>query len=186
MKTHITKTPIDGVLIVNIDHVRDERGFFLESWNKRDFTSAAGVDAEFVQDSHSRSTYGVLRGLHYQDMRAPIAKLVRCTVGSILDVALDLRFSSTTFGQAFTIELSAENKTQLFVPVGCAHGFATLSEICEVQYKQTGFYEPSSEGGIIWNDPDVGIRWPISHPVLSRRDTNQITLKQYRENPAFS
>ena len=93
--------------------------------------------------------------------------------------------SSTTFGQAFTIELSAENKTQLFIPVGCAHGFATLSEVCEVQYKQTGFYEPSSEGGIIWNDPDVGIHWPISHPILSKRDTNQITLKQYRENPAF-
>jgi dTDP-4-dehydrorhamnose 3,5-epimerase len=184
MKTRITKTPLDGVLIVNIDHFEDERGFFIESWNKRDFT-AAGVPAEFVQDSHSRSTYGVLRGLHYQDMRAPLAKLVRCTAGKILDVALDLRISSPTFGQAFTLELTAENKTQLFIPIGFAHGFATLSDVCEVQYKQTGFYEPSYEGGIIWNDPDVRINWPISNPTLSKRDQNQMSLRRYRENPAF-
>ncbi len=184
MKTRITKTPVDGVLIVNIDHFEDERGFFIESWNKRDF-AAGGVPADFVQDSHSRSTYGVLRGLHYQDMRAPIAKLVRCTVGRIFDVALDLRISSPTFGTAFTLELTAENKTQLFIPFGFAHGFVTLSEVCEVQYKQTGFYEPSYEGGIIWNDPDVRINWPIPNPTLSKRDQNQVSLRQYRENPAF-
>jgi dTDP-4-dehydrorhamnose 3,5-epimerase len=184
MKTRITKTPVDGVLIFNIDHFEDERGFFIESWNKRDF-AAAGVPADFVQDSHSRSTYGVLRGLHYQDMRAPLAKLVRCTVGRIFDVALDLRVGSPTFGQAFTLELTAENKTQLFIPVGFAHGFVTLSEVCEVQYKQTGFYEPSYEGGIIWNDPDVRIKWPIANPTLSIRDQNQPSMRQYRENPAF-
>jgi len=184
MKTRITKTPLDGVLIVNIDHFEDERGFFIESWNKRDF-AAAGVPADFVQDSHSRSTYGVLRGLHYQDMRAPIAKLVRCTVGRIFDVALDLRVGSPSFGQAFTLELTAENKTQLFIPIGFAHGFVTLSEVCEVQYKQTGFYEPSYEGGIIWNDPDVRIKWPIANPTLSKRDQNQPSMRQYRENPAF-
>jgi len=184
MKTHVIKTALDGVFIVNIDHFRDERGFFIESWNRRDF-EAAGMPANFVQDSHSRSTYGVLRGLHYQDMRAPLAKLVRCTVGRILDVALDLRVSSPTFGQAFTIELTAENKTQLFIPVGFAHGFAALSEVCEVQYKQTGFYEPSCEGGIIWNDPDVGIQWPLTNPLLSKRDQSQISLQQYRQNPAF-
>jgi dTDP-4-dehydrorhamnose 3,5-epimerase len=184
MKTRITETPLDGVLIVNIDHFEDVRGFFIESWNKRDF-AAAGVPADFVQDSHSRSTYGVLRGLHYQDMRAPMAKLVRCTVGRILDVALDLRISSPTFGQAFTLELTAENKTQLFIPIGFAHGFVTLSEVCEVQYKQTGFYEPSYEGGIIWNDPDVRINWPISNPILSKRDQNQTSLRRYRESPAF-
>jgi dTDP-4-dehydrorhamnose 3,5-epimerase len=184
MKTRITKTTVDGVLIVNIDHFEDERGFFIESWNKHDF-AAAGITADFVQDSHSRSTYGVLRGLHYQNMRAPLAKLVRCTVGRIFDVALDLRISSPTFGRAFTLELTAESKTQLFIPIGFAHGFATLSEVCEVQYKQTGFYEPSCEGGIIWNDADVGINWPVSNPTLSRRDQNQISLRRYRENPAF-
>jgi dTDP-4-dehydrorhamnose 3,5-epimerase len=184
MKTRVTKTPIDGLVSVNIEHFQDERGFFIESWNKRDFAEA-GLSDEFVQDSHSRSSYGVLRGLHYQDMRAPMAKLVRCTVGKILDVALDLRMSSPTFGKAFTIELTAENKTLLFVPVGFAHGFVTLSDACEVQYKQTAFYQPSTEAGIAWNDPDVAIDWPVPDPILSKRDQNQMTLKQYRENPAF-
>jgi len=184
MKTHVTTTPIEGLLIVNIDYFRDERGFFIESWNKRDFASA-GMDFDFVQDSHSRSEYRVLRGLHYQDMRAPMAKLVRCTVGKILDVAVDLRVHSRTFGQWFSIELSAENKTQLLVPVGFAHGFATLSEVCEVQYKQSGFYQPETEGGIIWNDPDVGIQWPFDNPILSKRDQNQALLSQYRKKPAF-
>ena len=184
MKTHVTTTPIEGLLIVNIDYFRDERGFFIESWNKRDFASA-GIDFDFVQDSHSRSEYRVLRGLHYQDMRAPMAKLVRCTVGKILDVAVDLRVHSSTFGQWFSIELSAENKTQLLVPVGFAHGFATMSEVCEVQYKQSGFYQPETEGGIIWNDPDVGIQWPFDNPILSKRDQNQALLSQYRKKPAF-
>jgi len=143
------------------------------------------MDFDFVQDSHSRSEYRVLRGLHYQDMRAPMAKLVRCTVGKILDVAVDLRVHSSTFGQWFSIELSAENKTQLLVPVGFAHGFATLSEVCEVQYKQSGFYQPETEGGIIWNDPDVGIQWPFDNPILSKRDQNQALLSQYRKKPAF-
>jgi dTDP-4-dehydrorhamnose 3,5-epimerase len=118
-------------------------------------------------------------------MRAPMAKLVRCTVGKILDVAVDLRVSSPTFGKAFTIELSAENQSQLLVPIGFAHGFATLSDVCEVQYKQTGYYLPAAEGGIAWNDPDVGIFWPIENPILSKRDQNQLSLRQYRENPAF-
>src|SRR5215471_14061493 len=145
MKTHVTTTPLQGVLVVNIDFFRDERGFFIESWNKRDFEKV-GLQSEFVQDCHSRSMYRVIRGLHYQDLRAPTAKLVRCTVGKILDVAVDLRVESPTFGRYYTIELSAENKTQLFVPVGFAHGFATLAEVCEVQYKQTGYYVPQAEG----------------------------------------
>src|SRR5437016_5182954 len=143
MKTRITKTSLADLVVVNIDFFKDERGFFIESWHKRDFAQA-GIPAEFVQDSHSASTYGVLRGLHYQDMRAPMAKLVRCTVGKILDVAVDLRIGSPTFGQGFSIELSAENKSQIFVPVGFAHGFATLSDVCEVQYKQTAFYQPDT------------------------------------------
>src|SRR5436305_9087046 len=103
-------------------------------------------------------------------MRAPMAKLVRCTVGKILDVAVDLRISSRTFGKAFTVELTSENRKQLFVPIGFAHGFIALSDVCEVQYKQTGFYQPATEGGIAWNDPDVGIQWPVTEPVLSKRD----------------
>jgi dTDP-4-dehydrorhamnose 3,5-epimerase len=184
MKTRATKTPLGGLLILNIDHFQDERGFFIESWHKRDFAEA-GLPYEFVQDSHSRSSYGVLRGLHYQDMRAPMAKLIRCTVGSILDVAVDLRMSSPTFGKAFTIELTSENRTQLFVPIGFAHGFATLSEVCEVQYKQTEFYQPSTEAGIAWNDPDLAVAWPFKDPILSKRDQNQMSLKEYRANPAF-
>ena len=184
MKLTVTTTPLPDLLIVNVDYFKDDRGFFMESWNKRDF-AAAGLDHEFVQDSHSRSGYGVLRGLHYQDMRAPIGKLVRCTVGRILDVAVDLRVSSATFGKWFSIELNAENQTQIYIPVGFAHGFATLSEVCEVQYKQTGFYTPDSESGIVWNDPDVGVKWPYPDPILSNRDGNQPTLKQYLKNPAF-
>jgi dTDP-4-dehydrorhamnose 3,5-epimerase len=184
MKTRITETPLAGLLVVNIEYFQDERGFFLESWNKRDF-AAAGIQTEFVQDSHSASRYGVLRGMHYQDMRAPMGKLVRCTAGKILDVAVDLRSSSHTFGKSFTIELTDQNKTQLWVPVGFAHGFATMSDYCEVQYKQTDFYNPECEGGIAWNDPDVGIAWPYSEPVLSSKDQHLKSFVDYRKNPAF-
>ena len=184
MKTRMTQTPLEGVLIVNIDYFQDERGFFIESWNRRDF-AAAGFDHNFVQDSHSRSGPRVLRGLHYQDMRAPMGKLVRCTAGKILDVAVDLRVSSPGFGKWFSIELSAENKTQLYVPIGFAHGFASLSDACEIQYKQTDFYSPSFEGGIAWNDPDLAIDWPYRDPFLSKRDQNQQSLRDYMRNPAF-
>ena len=184
MKTRVTPTPIPDLVIVDVDYFQDERGFFIESWSKRDFADA-GLPHDFVQDSHSRSMKQVLRGLHYQDMRAPTAKLVRCTVGRILDAAVDLRVSSPTFGKWFTIELTAENKTMLFVPVGFAHGFAALSDVCEVQYKQTDHYQPATEGGIVWNDPDVGIEWPFHDPILSNRDRNQQTLQQYLKNPAF-
>ncbi len=114
-----------------------------------------------------------------------MAKLVRCTVGKILDVAVDLRVSSPTFGEWFSIELSPDNQTQLLVPVGFAHGFATLSDVCEVQYKQTALYQPECEGGIAWNDLEVGVAWPFPDPILSNRDQNQLSLKQYRESPAF-
>jgi len=185
MKMRMNKTPLDGLLVVEIDFFRDERGFFMESWHKRDFAEA-GLPYEFVQDSHSRSTYSVLRGLHYQDMRAPIVKLVRCTVGRVFDVAVDLRVNSPTFGQWFGIELTAENKTQLLVPIGFAHGFLTLSEVCEIQYKQTEYYRPDAEGGVAWNDKAIAIDWPLRDPpILSRRDQNQPSLKQYLQNPAF-
>lgn len=184
MKTRVKKTPLEGLLVVNVDFHRDERGFFIETWHKRDFAES-GLPYEFVQDSHSRSGARVLRGLHYQDMRAPMGKLVRCTVGRILDVAVDLRVTSPTFGKSFCIELNADNQTQVYIPIGFAHGFATLSEDCEMQYKQTNFYSPSCEGGIAWNDPDLNIDWPYRDPVLSQRDRTQMSLKDYVKNPAF-
>jgi dTDP-4-dehydrorhamnose 3,5-epimerase len=184
MITHVAKTPLDGVVIVEIKYFQDERGFFIENWHKRDF-AAAGLDLEFVQEGHSRSSYGVLRGMHYQDMTAPMGKLVRCTVGRIFDVAVDLRVNSPTFSKWFGVELSADNKKQIYVPPGFAHGFAVLSEFAEVQYKQTGFYTPSAEGTLAWNDPDVGIAWPINQPILSKRDQNGMSLKEYLKNPAF-
>jgi dTDP-4-dehydrorhamnose 3,5-epimerase len=184
MKTHVTATPLAGLMKVDIEYFSDERGFFIESWHKRDF-AAAGLDLEFVQEGHSRSGRNVLRGLHYQDMTAPMGKLLRCTVGAIYDVAVDLRMSSPTFGKWFGIELSAENKTQLYVPEGFAHGFATISDVAEVQYKQTGFYTPSSEGTISWNDPDIGVAWPIGEPTLSARDQQGMSLREYRDKPAF-
>lgn len=184
MNTRVTETPLAGLVIVDIDCFVDERGFFLESWHKRDF-AAAGLHLEFVQEGHSRSCRGVLRGLHYQDTTAPMGKLIRCTVGTILDVAVDLRASSPTCGKWFGLELSSENKRQLYVPVGFAHGFAVLTEQAEVQYKQTGYYVPAAEGTIAWNDPDIGIDWPIEDPILSARDRMGRSLKQYLEDPHF-
>lgn len=184
MKTRITPTRLEGLLVINIDYFQDERGFFIESWHKRDFAEA-GLPYEFVQDSHSRSRYKVLRGLHYQDTRAPMGKLIRCTSGRILDVAVDLRVSSSTFGKWFGVELTADNKTEVFVPAGFAHGFATLSDVCEVQYKQTEFYRPEYEGGIAWNDPQLAIDWPFHDPILSKRDQTQMSLAQYLKDPVF-
>lgn len=184
MNTTLTKTDLKDLVLIDIDYFEDRRGFFIESWHQRDF-AAAGLDLTFVQEGHSRSGKGVLRGLHYQDMTVPMAKLLRCTVGQIFDVAVDLRMSSPTFGKWFGIELSAENKRQIYVPVGFAHGFATLSDVAEVQYKQTGFYAPPAEGGILWNDPDIGVVWPIKNPILSQRDRNNRSLVEYREQPAF-
>lgn len=180
----VTPTKLDGVLVIDTKFFTDERGFFIENYHKAIY-HANGITDEFVQDNHSRSAHKVLRGLHYQDTTAPMGKLVRCTEGRIFDVAVDLRVSSPTFGQWFGIELTAENMTQLWVPSGFGHGFATLSEFAQVQYKCSGFYTPSSEGTISWNDPDIGIEWPFSDPVLSKRDMNGMSLAAYRENPAF-
>ena len=185
MKTRVSPTPLPDLLIVEIEYFKDDRGFFIEGWHKKDF-AAAGLDCDFVQDSHSSSSRGVIRGMHYQDMRAPMAKLVRCTVGKILDAAVDLRASSPTFGKWFTIELSPENRTQLYVPVGFAHGFAALSEYCEVQYKQTEYYQPETEGGIAWNDPDIAIQWPFTTALLSARDQHQMSFREYCAKPVFS
>lgn len=185
MKVHLTQTELPDLVIVDVDHFSDERGFFLEAWNRREFAEA-GLDVDFVQDNHSRSSYGVLRGMHYQDMTAPLGKLVRCTLGAIYDVAVDLRAGSPSFGKWFGIELSADNKRQLYVPVGFAHGFAAIAEHVEVQYKQTGYYAPSAEGVLRWDDPSVGIEWPVENPLLSKRDQGGISLEEYLRSPAFT
>lgn len=185
MKIRLTPTTLDGVVLVDIDYFKDARGFFIESWHQRDFAEG-GLDLQFVQEGHSRSAARVLRGMHYQDMTAPMGKLLRCTIGSIFDAAVDLRLSSPTFGRHVGVELSAENMRQIYIPPGFGHGFQVLSDVAEVQYKQTAFYTPSSEGTISWNDPDVGIRWPLADPILSERDKRGRSLQEYAKNAAFA
>jgi len=185
LQIHVTRTPLEGVLVIDADFVRDERGFFIESYHKQRFLEH-GISDEFVQDNHSRSSQGVLRGLHYQDATAPLAKLVRCTEGKIFDVAVDLRVSSPTAGKWFGIELSARNMTQIWIPSGFAHGFVALSEHADVQYKCTAYYTPSAEGTILWSDPDLAIDWPVEEPVLSVRDQNGISWQAYLDHPPFS
>jgi dTDP-4-dehydrorhamnose 3,5-epimerase len=184
MAIRIEHTKLDGVLIIEPEIRRDERGFFIESYNKRLFHEH-GIAYDFVQDNHSRSTAKVIRGLHYQDMRAPQVKLVRCTLGRLFDVAVDLRAGSPTFGQWVGVELSAENGKQLLVPVGFGHGFAVLSDVAELQYKVTDYYSPQADGGVRWNDPDIGVEWPFSDPILSKKDENAMTLRQYLDAPRF-
>ena len=152
---------MEGPLLITPQAFGDERGWFFESWNQRKFDDAAGEAVLFSQDNHSRSIQGVLRGLHYQLTPEPQAKLVRATVGGIFDVAVDIRRGSPTFGQWVGAELSAENKCQLWIPEGFAHGFLTLSEVAEVQYKARGFWNKECERAIVWNDADLGIAWPI-------------------------
>ncbi|MDW8395851.1 MAG: dTDP-4-dehydrorhamnose 3,5-epimerase, partial [Anaerolineae bacterium] len=161
--------PLDGACLIAPTVYRDPRGFFMESYSRRAFAEI-GIPIEFVQDNHSRSVKGVVRGLHFQDARAPQAKLVRCTVGQIWDVIVDLRLGSPTFGRWTAVELSAENCLMLFVPAGFAHGFAALSDIAELQYKCDAYYTPQAERAIRWDDPDLAISWPVSHPLLSAKD----------------
>ena len=178
------KTPLEDVLHLEPIVHRDERGFFLETYNRRQYR-AAGVELDFVQDNHSRSRKGVLRGFHYQDLSAPMAKLVRCTRGTILDAVVDLRVGSPSFGRAYTAELSDENQHQLLVPVGCGHAFLTLSEVADVEYKCSGYYVPTAEATVVWNDSEIALRWPIGAPILSLKDARGMTLAEYRARPAF-
>lgn len=166
---NVTPTDIPDVLMIEPEVRSDERGFFFESFNRRRWEELTGLKTEFVQDNHSRSVRGVLRGLHYQ-LRRPQGKLVRCVVGEIFDVAVDMRASSPTFGRWVGARLSAENKRQLWVPEGFAHGFAVLSEVGEFLYKTTDFYDPQAERAVVWNDPLLAIDWPVSAPILSARD----------------
>ena len=166
----IIKTSIPDVLIIEPEVFSDDRGFFFESFNKTLWQEATGVKVDFVQDNHSRSVKNVLRGLHYQ-IRQPQGKLVRIIVGEVFDVAVDLRKTSHTFGKWVGVKLSNENKYQLWVPKGFAHGFLVLSDVAEVLYKATDYYAPEHERSIIWNDPDIGIEWPLRNkPLLSKKD----------------
>jgi dTDP-4-dehydrorhamnose 3,5-epimerase len=166
-----TRTRIPDVIILEPKVFGDSRGFFLESFNAQDFAQCTGLDVNFVQDNHSRSAQGVLRGLHYQ-LNKPQGKLVRVVRGRVFDVAVDVRKSSPTFGQWAGIELSEENNRQLWVPAGFAHGFVVLSESADFLYKTTDYYDPSCERSIAWNDPAIGITWPsmASAPLLSAKD----------------
>ena len=164
----ITPTDLPEVLLVEPDVHRDERGFFLETWHAEKYT-AAGIDAVFVQDNHSRSSRGTLRGLHAQ-LHKPQGKLLRASVGEIFDVAVDIRQGSPTFGKHVGVHLSAENFRQLWVPEGYAHGFCVVSEIAELQYKCTDVYDPTGDIIVRWDDPAIGIDWPVDDPLLSERD----------------
>ncbi|GHA06318.1 dTDP-4-dehydrorhamnose 3,5-epimerase [Oceanisphaera arctica] len=166
---NVIKTTIPDVLILEPKVFGDERGFFFESFNQQQFEQAIGRKVNFVQDNHSRSTKGVLRGLHYQ-IKQPQGKLVRCSLGEVFDVAVDLRRSSLTFGQWVGVHLSAENKRQLWVPEGFAHGFVVLSEVAEFLYKTTDYYAPDHERCIIWNDLTLAIDWSQQQPALSTKD----------------
>ena len=174
---NIIHTSIPDVLIIEPKLFGDERGFFFESYNERQWEEKTGLRTLFVQDNHSRSAKGVLRGLHYQISR-PQGKLVRCVVGEVFDVAVDLRRSSPTFGKWAGALLSAENKRQMWVPEGFAHGFLVLSDAAEFLYKTTDYYAPEHERSVVWNDPDLGINWPIEgEPVLSRKDAEAAPFK---------
>jgi dTDP-4-dehydrorhamnose 3,5-epimerase len=167
---NVVQTGLPGVVILEPTVFGDERGFFLESHNQRAFEEATGAHASFVQDNHSRSRKGVLRGLHYQ-IRQPQGKLVRVVAGEVFDVAVDLRRSSPAFGRWTGIRLSAENKRMLWVPPGFAHGFLVLSDAADFLYKTTDYYAPEHERCVIWNDPDIGIRWPLEQePILAQKD----------------
>ena len=177
-----TATAIEGVLILEPKVFGDARGFFMESYNRRTFADLTGLAVDFVQDNHSRSARGVLRGLHYQ-LRQPQGKLVRVAAGAVFDVAVDIRRASPTFGRWVGVELTAENQRQLWVPAGLAHGFVVLSESADFLYKTTDYYAPEHERCIAWDDPAIGIAWPLAAhgihaPLLSAKDRAGLPLAQ--------
>lgn len=175
----VTKTSLKDCIIIEPKVFGDSRGFFLEAWHKEKYQEA-GITGNFVQDNRSRSSRNVLRGLHFQRTK-PQGKLVSVIVGEVYDVAVDLRSDSETFGQYVGVILSGEKNNQLYVPPGFAHGFCVLSEYADFHYKCTDFYDPKDEGGIIWNDKDIAIDWPLISPLLSEKDLNLITLAEYKK-----
>ncbi|MBX9742879.1 MAG: dTDP-4-dehydrorhamnose 3,5-epimerase [Chthoniobacterales bacterium] len=181
----IIPTTIPDLLLIEPIIFGDERGFFFESFNQKEFSEKTGVTLPFVQDNHSRSRQGVLRGLHYQAQQAQ-GKLVRVIEGAVFDVALDLRHASPTFGKWEGVELSSENRHQLWVPPGFAHGFLVLSPMAQVLYKTTDYYAPEYERSILWNDPAIGIKWPsVGEVQLSKKDLAGASFKEAMELDRF-
>lgn len=178
---NIIRTDIPDLLIIEPDIYGDSRGYFFESFSQRKFEEATGIKVDFVQDNESRSSYGVVRGLHFQKSPYAQAKLVRVVRGRVRDIAVDLRPDSPTFGKYHAIELSEDDHRQFFIPKGFAHGFSVLSEDAVLQYKCDEYYAPESEGGIAWNDPDLDIDWQIPEDkmIISPKDQNHPTLKEY-------
>jgi len=184
-RLEIRETELPGVLLVTPSVFRDERGFFLEWFNEAAFADA-GLDAHFVQDNHSRSAKAVLRGLHYQ-LRHPQGKLVRAVRGKMFDVVADIRRGSPTFGKWVGVTLDDNEMTALWIPPGFAHGFCALSDEVDVTYKCTDFYSPSDERGVLWNDPLLGIRWPVDNPIVKAKDLSYPPLrKDSPDLPVFS
>ena len=177
---NIIETKLPGVVIIEPKVFGDERGFFLESFQKERYADLAGITLDFVQDNHSRSSQGVLRGLHFQINR-PQGKLVRVVSGEVYDVAVDINPESPTYGQYEGVLLSDKNHRQFWVPPGYAHGFVVVSEVADFEYKCTDFYDPNDEGALIWNDPDVNIDWPVDNPQLSAKDSTAPTLAELKE-----
>ena len=174
----IIPTSIPEVLIIEPNIASDSRGFFFESFNEKKFSQSTGLNVRFVQDNHSQSTKGVLRGLHYQ-IQQPQGKLVRVVRGAVFDVAVDIRRSSPTFGQWASAELTEENCRQLWAPIGFAHGFLVLSDRADLLYKTTAYYAPQFERSILWNDPKIGIQWPLNEePRLSTKDKASLLFEQ--------
>ena len=180
----IEQTPLKDCFIIHEKVHGDARGYFIETYNQRDFKAASGLDIEFVQDNQSRSTKGVLRGLHMQRGAAAQAKLVRVLEGAVLDIAVDLRKDSPSFGQHYAIELTADNHKQFFVPAGFAHGFVVLSETATFFYKVDKFYEPGNEVGIMYNDKDLNIDWRLAEReiILSEKDKTLGSFKEYSDS----
>jgi dTDP-4-dehydrorhamnose 3,5-epimerase len=181
----ITSTDLEGVQLIEPDTFTDERGFFYESYSSRRFAEH-GIDLTFVQDNHSRSETNVVRGLHYQGPAGAQWRLVRCTVGEIFDVVVDLRVESSTFGKWIGVRLSAQNKHQLLIPPPFAHGFAVVSGPAEVQYKCSGLHNSAAERALSWRDADLGIDWPLDgDPIVSAKDSQAPTFVDYLANPDF-
>lgn len=178
---NVLETKIPGVYVIEPKVFGDERGYFLESFNAREFKEKTGVDVTFVQDNESKSRFGVLRGMHFQLPPYTQSKLVRVVKGKVLDVVVDIRKGSPTYGKYEMCELTEDNHRQFFVPKGMAHGFAVLTEEAIFQYKCDDFYHPEAEGAIAWNDPDLGIEWPISSAdvILSEKDKHHPMLKDF-------
>ena len=181
MEFTVEKTNIRDLVVITPEIFKDDRGFFTETYRKDKFTEF-GLDMEFVQDNHSRSSKNVLRGLHFQ-WEPPMGKLMRVTQGAAFLVAVDIRIDSPTLGQWFGVEASVENRKQVYAPAGFARGFCVLSDFAEIQYKCTGIYSNKAESGILWNDPKIGIQWPVTDPILSKKDEVAQPLDQWLARP---